>query len=382
MFGPERDRELGVSRPVAPPFHPSSVYAIPDLDCLERISDGTDLGYIYARDNHPNGIALAARLAELECAAWGVVAGSGMGALTATMLAMLKAGDRIVASDQLYGRTSQWLGQELARFGVTTTWVDSSDLPAVRSALATPTRVLLVETISNPLLRVADIPRLAEAAHARDCALVVDNTFATPVLCRPIEYGADVSIESLTKLIGGHSDVTLGAAFGSDRNLRPQVALVASVWGMSPAPFDCWLTLRSLPTLALRVRSAAANAREVAEWLRHRPDVRLVAYPGLKDHPDFELAGRMLDGAPGNMVAFELQGGRSAVNRFIRKATGIPFCPSLGDTGTTCSYPAGTSHRYMNPAEKVRLGITDGLIRLSVGIEPLDAIIRELSRGV
>ena len=155
MFGPERDRELGVSHPVAPPFHPSSVYSIPDLDSLDRISDGTDLGYIYARDNHPNGIALAARLAELECAAWGVVAGSGMGALTATLLAMLKAGDRVVASDQLYGRTSQWLGQELARFGVTTSWVDSSDLAAVRSALATPARVRLVETISTPLRRVA-----------------------------------------------------------------------------------------------------------------------------------------------------------------------------------------------------------------------------------
>jgi cystathionine beta-lyase/cystathionine gamma-synthase len=382
MFKSDRDRELGLSKSVAPPIYPSAVYSLPDLDALDRISDGADAGFIYARDKHPNATQLAARLADLEAAQWGVIAGSGMGALTATLLAMLKAGDRVVASDQLYGRTTQWLGQELARFGVTTTFVDTCRPGDVRAALADPARVLLVETISNPLLRVADIPALAEMAHSRDCALVVDNTFATPTVCRPVELGADVVIESLTKLIGGHSDVTLGGAFGRDRELQPQIALVASVWGMAPSPFDCWLTLRSLPTLHLRVRAAAANARELAEWLRHRAGVRQVIYPGLDEHPDRDLAARLLDGAPGNMIAFEIAGGRSAVNKFLRKAPGIPFSPSLGDTGTSCSYPAGTSHRYMSPADKARRGISDGLIRLSVGIEPLDQIVAALSRAL
>lgn len=382
MFGPDRDRDLGLSRSVAPPLHTSSVYAVPDLDALDRISDGYDLGYIYARDSHPNAVALATRLAEMECASWGVLAGSGMGALTATLLAMLRAGDRVVASDQLYGRTSQWLGKELSRFGVTTTWVDSNNLSEVRSALATPARAMVIETISNPLLRVCDIASIARLTSAQDCALVVDNTFATPVLCRPLELGADIVVESLTKMIGGHSDVTLGATFGRDPNLRPQIALVASVWGMAAAPFDCWLTLRSLATLPLRMRTAAANARELASWLRHRPGVMKVVYPGSEEHPDFGVASRQLDGAPGNMVTIELEGGRSAVNRFLRKATGIPFLPSLGDTATSCSYPAGTSHRHTSPADKARMGITDGLVRISVGIEPLDQIIREMSRGV
>jgi cystathionine beta-lyase/cystathionine gamma-synthase len=235
---------------------------------------------------------------------------------------------------------------------------------------------------------------LAGIAYDRGCKFVVDNTFATPILVRPLELGATVVIESITKLIGGHSDVTLGVAVGVDPELLPGVLQTASIWGLAASPFDCWLTLRGLETLDLRVRAASATAATLADWLARRSGVVRVVYPGRKDHPDYALARSLLPQGYGNMLCFELAGGREAVNRFLRQTVpqpatqttpptaGIPFSPSLGHTGTTCSYPAGTSHRYVSPAERRRQGITDGLIRLSVGIEPLDVIQTELARGL
>jgi cystathionine beta-lyase/cystathionine gamma-synthase len=376
------DRPLGFSRPAAPPIYPASVYTLEDVDALDRIVEGRADGYIYARDRHPNAQQLADALAAHESARWGLIAASGMGAIVGTLLALLRQGDRVLASDQLYGRTTQFLNQELSRFGVETHWVDSTSIPAVRAALAAKPRVLLVESISNPMLRVADVEPLAALCRRHDCALVVDNTFATPVLARPLEHGAAACVESLTKLIGGHSDVTLGAAFGNDDNLQKQLGVVFSVWGMAPGPFDCWLAQRSIPTMPLRVLAAVKNAIGLAEWLRGQPGVARVIYPGLPDHPDHALAAKSLPLGPGNMVTIELDGGRGAVNRFMRRAAGIPFSPSLGDTHTTCSYPAGTSHRYVDPADKKRIGITDGLLRLSVGIEPFDDLCREVRRGL
>ncbi|MGL4551616.1 MAG: trans-sulfuration enzyme family protein, partial [Gemmataceae bacterium] len=249
-----------------------------------------------------------------------------------------------------------------------------------REALKTPTRVLLVETVSNPLLRVADIPALAEIAHAAGCLLVVDNTFATPVLTRPLAIGADLVMESLTKMIGGHADITLGLVCGKDDYL-PEVSQAVSIWGLSSNPFDCWLTERGLDTLPLRMKAASANAAELAGWLKAQPGVARVLYPGLPEHADHALAPKVLVGGYGNMLSFELAGGREAVNRFIR-AGGVPFSPSLGNTTTTLSHPGTTSHRHVSPAEKERQGITDGLIRLSVGIEDIGHIKAEMARGL
>src|SRR5262249_14766366 len=188
--------------------------------------------------------------------------------------------------------------------------------------------------------------------------LAVDNTFATPVLTRPLELGADFVVESLTKMIGGHSDVTLGLVCGT-RDHFTQVTQVVIIWGFASNPFDCWLAARGLSTLGLRMRAASANAAALADWLTEQRSVSRVIYPGRPDHPDHEVAGRILTGAYGNMVAFELEGGRDAVNRFMRKAKGIPFSPSLGNSTTTCSHPGTTSHRYVSPAEKKRQGISD-----------------------
>ncbi len=375
------DPLLGASRPLAPALYQSSVYTLADLDALDRIMNGEEPGFIYARDGHPNARWLAGRLAALEGASWAVVCGSGMAAATAGLLPLIKSGDRVLASHRLYGRTTQLLGQELARFGVQTTFVDTGDLDQVRAGLEGPVKVLWAETISNPLLRLADVNALAELAHERDCLLVVDNTFATPVLTRPLEHGADLVVESLTKMIGGHSDVTLGLVCGRGE-LLPQVTAAMTIWGLASNPFDCWLAARGLETLPLRMRTASANAAALADWLAGQGGVKQVIYPGRPDHPDHDLARRLLQGGYGNMLGLELQGDREAVNRFMRKAPGVPFSPSLGHTTTTCSHPATTSHRYVSAGEKQRQGIGDGLIRLSVGVEDLEQIQREMARGL
>jgi cystathionine beta-lyase/cystathionine gamma-synthase len=381
MAASNRAADLGASAPLVPPLYQSSVYTLPDLDALDRISNAEAPGFIYARDAHPNASHLAARMAALEGADWGLVTGSGMAAISAVVLATVEKGQHVVASNRLYGRTMQLLGQELARFGVETTFVDVNDLAAVEKALARPTRLVLVETLSNPLLRVSDVPALVRLAHARGALLLVDNTFATPVLNRPVEMGADLVMESLTKMIGGHSDITLGLVCGNGERLA-ELSTASSIWGLSSSPFECWLALRGLDTLALRMRAACDNALALARWLTQQSGVARVIYPGLPEHADHDLAGRILGGAFGNMLCFDLAGGRDAVNRFLRLARGVPFSPSLGNTTTTCSHPALTSHRYVSPAEKARQGITDGLVRLSVGIEPLEAIQTEMSKGL
>jgi cystathionine gamma-synthase len=376
------DPLLGPSAPLVPPLYLSSVYNLPDLDTLDRVMSGQETGFIYARDGHPNAKGLADRLAALESAKWGIACGSGMAALTAAFLGYVSAGDRVIASNRLYGRTNKLLRQELVRFGVKTTVVDCNDLDAVRAAFAEPARVLFVETISNPLCRTVDVPALAEIAHAHNAKLVVDNTFATPVLYRPLEHGADLVMESLTKVIGGHSDVTLGLVAGTDPELLPTVSQIVSTWGLAANPFDCWLCDRGLPTLDLRMRTSARNAKELADWLAEQPGVSRVVYPGRPEHPDHAIAQRLMGDWFGNMLCFELAGGREAVNAFIRRAPAIPFSPSLGHFGTTLSHPDTTSHRYESPAEKRRQGITDGLIRLSVGIEPFERVRDEMARGL
>jgi cystathionine beta-lyase/cystathionine gamma-synthase len=386
MSEPKRERKtpaaLGQTVPLVPPIYQSSVYTLPDLDALDGILDDGAPGFIYARDAHPNARRLAQRLADAEAAQWGIVTGSGMAAITAIVVATLQQGQRIVASNRLYGRTVQLFAQELGRFGVTCEFVDTNDLGQVETAMDQGARMLFVETVSNPLLRVADLPALAALARRHQCLFVVDNTFASPALTRPMQMGADFVMESLTKMIGGHSDVTLGVVCGNDPDLQQQISTAVSIWGLASNPFDCWLAERGLATLALRMRAASDNAAHLAEWLAHHPRVTRVLYPGRPDHADHALAERILDGTFGNMLCFELAGGRDAVNQLLHRSRGVPFSPSLGHTGTTLSHPATTSHRYVSPAEKRRQGITDGLVRLSVGIEDVAQIQKEMEKGL
>jgi cystathionine beta-lyase/cystathionine gamma-synthase len=305
-----------------------------------------------------------------------------MAAISAIVLAVTSPERKIVASNRLYGRTVQLFRQELPRYGVETEFVDACDPAQVQRALVGGASMLFVETTSNPMLRVVDLVGLGDLARRAQTALVVDNTFATPALCRPLELGADLVMESLTKMLAGHSDVTLGLVCGNDPDLLARVQAASTIWGFSANPFDCWLAERGLETFDLRMRAACDNAARLADWLAEQPGVKEVIYPGRPDHPEHDLARELFAGRFGTMLCFELDGGRDAVDRFLKQAPGIPFSPSLGHTTTTLSYPDGTSHRYAPEAEKRKQGITEGLIRLSVGTEEQAAIRREIAKGL
>lgn len=379
-------KDLGESEPLAYPLFTSSVYTLADLDTVDRISEGESAGYIYARDAHPNAHRLSAQLSEFHHTVGGLICASGMSAISAVILALAQQGDRLIASNLLYGRTTQLFLQELSRFGIRTDFVDPCDLSNVEQTLhqEPAPRALFVETLSNPLLRVVDISSLAKLAHARNCRLIVDNTFATPVLCQPCTLGADFVIESLTKMISGHSDVTLGwiglsPELPDANDWLAQLTQTSSIWGFNGSPFDSWLTERGVSTLSLRMRSACDNALSLANWLAEQPAVKRVAYPGRENHPEHDLAQKTFNGTYGNLLSFELHGGREAVNTLMRAVPEIPFSPSLGNVTTTWSHPMTTSHRYVSPAERERQGITEGLIRVSVGIEESEQLIERLS---
>jgi cystathionine beta-lyase/cystathionine gamma-synthase len=379
---PDHQPPLGATAPLVPPLYTASVYTIPDLDSLDRIYNSEEPGFIYARDAHPNARALASQLAEIEAGEWGLVTGSGMAAISAILLAVASPERKFLASNRLYGRTVQLFRQEFPRFGVETEFVDACDLAQVKRALAAKPSMFFVETISNPMLRVVDLAALVDLTRQAGTLLVVDNTFATPALVKPLELGADLVMESLTKMLGGHSDITLGLVAGDDPDLQTRVQAMSTIWGFASNPFDCWQCQRGLETFELRMRAACDNALQLAGWLVDQPGVKMVVYPGLPEHPDHDLAAELFRGRFGSMLCLELEGGREAVNRLLKQAPGIPFSASLGHTTTTLSYPDGTSHRYAPEAEKRKQGITDGLIRLSVGTEEQGAIRSELAKGL
>jgi cystathionine beta-lyase/cystathionine gamma-synthase len=337
-------------------------------------------GYVYARDAHPNADMLAERCRELHGAERATVTSSGMGALALALVSQLQNGEHLVASNQLYGRSRSLLVEEANRLGIASSVVDTCDLDAVRSACTAATRLIVVESISNPLLRVCDVAALAALAGERGARLLVDNTFAGPLLCRPLELGADLVLESLTKTMNGHSDVVLGLLCGRESTWQ-RVPSAQSTWGLASSPLDCWLALRGLGTLELRIERACASSLAVAEFLRGKPPVERVVYPGLAEHPDHALATRQFAGRYGTIVAVTLHGDAAAATRFLA-ASGIPFCPSLGEIDTTLSHPESTSHRALSPAERAALGISGGTLRLSIGIEPTKAIVEKIARGL
>ncbi len=355
-----------VSQPLVPPLSLSVVWTLASLDQVDDIYEGRAPGYIYARDGHPNATQLAAKVADLEGAEAALVCASGMGAEAAALLTLLDGGGHVALADGVYGKTGR-LVRELARFGVTSDRFDANDPASLRAALTPATRVVFVETLSNPLVRLPDLPALAEISHAAGALLVVDHTFA-PLLCRPLALGADLITHSGTKLIGGHSDLTLGLLAGR-RDLIERSAAVASTFGLSGNPFEAWLALRGLATLALRSARACATALELAGRLEAHPAVAAMHYPGLASHPDHARAAALLRGGFGTIATIDL-GDRDRANRFVQAvAPAIPFAPSLGDVATTLSHPATTSHRGQTPEQWARQGITPGLIRLSVGLE-------------
>jgi cystathionine beta-lyase/cystathionine gamma-synthase len=367
------------SEPVAPPIVLSAVYRVGSLDDIDALNEGRLSGFFYARDGHPNAVQLGDKVARLERAEAGVVCGSGMGAIAASMLSLLGQGDRVALSEGLYGKTTTLAIRELSRFGVGHDAFDPSKPESLEAAITPRTRLVVAETISNPLLRVCDVERIGVAASKAGVPLLIDHTFA-PLLCRPLELGATIVVHSLTKLIGGHSDVTLGAAVGP-RPLIDRIKAVSSAFGQTGGAFDCWLALRGMATVGLRVERTSSNALELARRLESHAKVRRVFYPGLASHPDAELARRMFRRGFGAMIAFDV-GGRDQADRLIRSLRDIPFAPSLGDVQTTISHPCSTSHRGQDAAALERLGITPGLVRLSVGVEDVNDLWDDLGQAL
>jgi cystathionine beta-lyase/cystathionine gamma-synthase len=308
-----------------------------------------------------------------------MVCASGMAAEAAAFLACVGQGEAIAISDGLYGRSVALVTRELARFGVEHRTFDPTRPDTLRAVLTPATRMVFAETLSNPLVRLAEVAGLAEVAREAGALLVIDHTFA-PLLCRPIALGADAVTHSLTKLIGGHSDLTLGLLAGS-RRLIDRAATVAATFGLTGNPFESWLALRGIATLALRSARACSTALVLAERLAGHPRARAVHYPGLPQHPDHARAARLLEGGFGTIVTIDL-GGRPEADAFIRGLRHIPFAPSLGDVATTLSHPATTSHRNQTAEQWARQGIGPGLVRLSIGLEDPDDLWDDLARAL
>ena len=369
------------SSPHAPPIWPATVWRCDSPAQALALLGGDPPGFVYQRDAHPNADLFTEKCRELHGAECAAATSSGMAAMSLAVLSQIERGDHLIVSDQLYGRSLDLLVDQTARLGATTTVLDTCDLPAVAAALRPQTKLLAVETITNPLLRVSDIRALAELAHGAGALLLVDNTFASPAICRPLSLGADLVLESVSKIINGHSDVMLGLLCGG-RSLWERVPAMSSIWGLASSPFDCWLAARGMTTLALRIGAASENALAVASRLAEHPRVEQVRYPGLEAHPDHALAAAQLQGGCGWMTTFDLHGGETAVNRFIAASASIPFCPSLGEVSTTLSHPASTSHRQFTADQLEQLGIRSGTIRLSVGIESPEYILAALEEAL
>ncbi|CUH40467.1 Cystathionine gamma-lyase [Jannaschia seosinensis] len=371
-----------VSRAVVTPLQPSVVYSSPDPDALDDQYEGRAKGYTYGREGHPNADVLAQMIDRLEGGEGGIVTGSGMSAVTATLLGLLSAGDHIVGGNQLYGRSLRMLTRDLPRWGITATLADPTDVAAMEAAITPDTRLLLVEVVSNPTLRIADMAGIERLARERGLILVVDNTFTTPYGYPAFVKGADVVIHSVTKLLAGHSDVTLGYILARDPAQRTAIYDTFVTLGLTPSPWDCWMAERGLYSFDMRFERAQTNAAALAEAVADHPAIAAVIYPGRADHPDHARARTLLGGQFGNMLSFRLHGGREAANALTRAAPQIAFAPTLGDIGTTLSHPASSSHRGLTEEGRAELGITEGFFRVSVGCEPIDLLRSDIIRAL
>jgi methionine-gamma-lyase len=358
------------STPVAPPISLASVHAFDDLDILLDAYHGKRSAYaFYRRFGHENGRQLEETMAALEGAEDALACSSGMSAVLTIYQTLLGKGGRVVASRDLYGGTYAYLRTHAPRHGVD---VKFADLDVLEASIVRGVDLVAIETISNPLVRVPEFARIAKACRKAGALLVVDNTFATPFLCRPLEWGADVVFHSGTKFLNGHGDAVSGVIAASAERIVP-MRKFASGLGTGISPMDAWLTLRGLKTLGLRVGRSSENAEKIAAFLARQRKVSKVYYPA---------PTRYLKPRRGAMLSFELRGGLRAAARFVKACRLIRLVPSLGDVTTTMTHPGRSSHAYLSPDERASLGVTDGLIRLSTGIEDLDDILGDLTQAL
>jgi len=342
---------------------------------------GSEPGNIYSRFTNPTVTAFQERLAALEGAQACVATASGMSAILATAMALLKAGDRIVSSSSIFGATVQLFSNILFRFGVETTYVDGTDPAAWKAAISPDTRLLFVETPSNPLTEVFDIAALARLAKSAGVLLVVDNCFCTPALQRPLELGADLVIHSATKYLDGQGRVLGGAILGQRDLVMDGIYGFLRTAGPSLSPFNAWVLLKGIETLKIRMEAQSQGAFALARWLEAHPRIERVFYPGLPSHPQYELACRQ-QRSGGAVVSFEVKGDREAAWRVIDSTRMLSITANLGDTKTTITHPATTTHGRISPEARARAGITEGLLRVAVGLESVKDICADLDRGL
>ena len=368
--GQEPDPATGA---VIVPIYQTSTYAQAEV--------GVHKGYEYSRTDNPTRAALEACLASLEGGRHGLAFASGMAAED-TMLHLFESGDHVVVADDVYGGTYRLFRRVLERVGLRFSFVDATRVENVVAALEERTRLTWLESPTNPLMKLVDIAGIAEVAKPRGIMVAVDNTFASPFCQRPLELGADVVHHSTTKYLGGHSDVVGGALVTSSDTLYERLKFLQNAVGGVPGPFDSWLVLRGLKTLALRMRQHSANALEVATFLERHPRVERVFYPGLPNHPQHELACRQMPGGFSGMLSFALAGGLPAAKEVVRRTRLFTLAESLGGVESLIELPAAMTHASLPPERRAEIGIADGLIRLSAGIEDCDDLIADLEQAL
>ena len=353
------------------PIYASSTYVQEEI--------GKHKGYEYSRVSNPTRTALEENFASLEGGTSAQVFASGMAAITA-LCTMLKTGDHIVCSDNMYGGTTRLFNQVLVNYGLKFTYVDTSNAENVDRAIRPETKLVHIETPTNPMMALTDIRAVADVCHRHGVELSVDNTFMSPYFQRPIEFGADIVMHSTTKFLNGHSDGLGGVLVGTKPQHAETFQFVQKCTGGILSPFECWLLLRGVKTLAVRMRQHDANGRAVAAWLVRQPKVKKVFYPGLPDHPQFALAQRQMSGF-GSMISFELVS-LDAANRLLKSVRLCSLAESLGGVETLISHPATMTHAAIGEEGRRNLGITDGLVRISVGIEDVEDILADLDRAL
>ncbi|MDP7651288.1 MAG: O-succinylhomoserine sulfhydrylase [Rhodospirillales bacterium] len=360
----------------------TSGYIYENAEQAERAFKGEEQRYIYSRYANPTVTMLETRLALLEGTKFCRATASGMAAVFASLISQLKAGDRVVASRALFGSCHFIISDLLPRYGIKTEFVDGTDLGQWKKALRRKAACVFLETPSNPTLEIIDLATVAELAHKAGARLVVDNVFATPLLQKPIEFGADLVVYSTTKHMDGQGRSLGGAILGNDEEFfDDQLAPFFRHTGPTPSPFNSWLVLKGLETMELRVRQHCANALSVAQFLSDHKRVKRVLYPGLESHPQYALASAQMS-AGGTVVAFEFRGGRKKAFRFVNALGMVDISNNLGDTKSLVTHPASTTHQRLTPQERSQMGITEGMVRLSVGLEDADDIKDDLDRAL
>jgi len=366
---------------VTVPIYQTSTFAFKNARHGAALFAGEEDGFIYTRIGNPTVRALEENIAELEHGFGGIATSSGMGAVSTVYVALLEAGAHIVSTASVYGPTRGLMENDFARFGVESSYVDTSDLAQVRAAIRPNTKVVYIESPSNPSMQVTDIEAVAAIAHEHGCLVVVDNTFASPYLQTPLDLGADLVLHSITKFINGHADVVGGIIVAKDPSLYKRLRKTMVNTGCNMDPHQAFLVLRGVKTLGLRVERAQENAMQIAHWLVNQPEIASVRYIGLESHPQYEVVKRQMKGF-GSMIAFELKGGFNAGRQLMDSVKVATLAVSLGGVETLIEHPASMTHAGMSSEDRIAAGFNDGLVRYAVGIEDVEDLIADLRQAL